>query len=196
LGGGWGDRAILKYISPKEYLELDICGEPDLIIDLDKKYPLPIEQNRFDTIICTEVLEHLEEFHRVFEELLRISSKYIIISLPNALVGIRSYFTRTKYKGVAGDAGKDVGYYTKFYGLPLNKPLDRHRWFFSYSEAEYFYQNNANKFGYKIISEFPTNHNISSVKGKLLRKFVKFVFGESVLKDWFYGNYWVLLKVQ
>ena len=137
--GGGGDKVLLNYCQPKEYIELDMCGEPDLLIDLDKRYPMPIEDSRFNTIICTEVFELLEEFHRVFEELLRISSKYIIISLPNASTTIRSYIRRSKYKGVAGEAGIGLGFYTKFYGLPLNKPSDRHRWFFSFTEAEYFF---------------------------------------------------------
>ena len=128
--GGGGDKALLNYCQPNEYIELDMCGEPDLLIDLDKEYPLPIEDNRYNTIICTEVLEHLDEFHRVFEELLRISSSNIIISLPNALMTFRDYLKGTKYKGNAGEGGVEVGYYTKFYGLPLNKPPDRHRWFF------------------------------------------------------------------
>ena len=194
--GGGGDKTLLKYCQPKEYTELDISGEPDLVINLDKEYPLPIEDNRFDMVICTEVLEHLEEFHRVFEELLRIASKYIIISLPNASTTIRSYIRRSKYQGVAGEAGIDVGFHSKFYGLPLNIPSDRHRWFFSFTEAEYFFHNKINKYGYKIISEFGTGHNTISIKSWLLGKFVKLLFGEPVFNDWFSGNYWVLLKVK
>jgi len=120
----------LKYIQPKEYCELDIVGRPDIKEDLDKDYPLPIESNRFDAVICTDVLEHLEELHRTLRELVRISRKYIIISVPNAFMEVRRYIKRDKYTGDAGKAGYDIGYYTKFYGLPLRKPVDHHRWFF------------------------------------------------------------------
>ena len=112
--GGGGKKHILEYIKPKEYCELDIAGNPDLKVDLDKEYPLPIESNKFDTVICTDVLEHLDQLHRVFEELIRISNKYIIISMPNALSQIGSYLKRRKYTGDAGVGGLDVGYYTKF----------------------------------------------------------------------------------
>lgn len=59
--GGGGEKHLLNYISPKEYLELDITGNHDIKIDLDNINPLPIKDNRFDTIICTDVLEHLED---------------------------------------------------------------------------------------------------------------------------------------
>ena len=193
--GGGGDKVLLNYCQPNEYIELDMCGEPDLLIDLDKEYPLPIENNRFDTIICTEVLEHLDEFHRVFEELLRISSSNIIISLPNALMTFRDYLKGTKYKGNAGEGGVEVGYYTKFYGLPLNKPTDRHRWFFSYTEASKFFNNNANKFGYKILDEFSANKT-SSIKRRILVVFIWLFFGKHAIKDWVYGNYWCLLEMK
>jgi len=36
--GGGGDKVLLNYCQPNEYIELDMCGEPDLLIDLDIRY--------------------------------------------------------------------------------------------------------------------------------------------------------------
>ena len=192
--GGGGKKFLLKYVKPKEYLELDISGEPDLLVDLDKEYPLPIADNRFDTVICTEVLEHLDQLHRVFLELLRISNKYIIISVPNAWRGFNNYIKRVEYNGDSGRAGIDVGKYKKFYGLPLNKPVDRHKWFFSYTEAEYFFKENTKETNFKVIDIPPIGIDGISLKGKIIRKLFKALFGDDALKDWFCDVYWCVLE--
>lgn len=46
-------------------------------------YSLPYSNNSFDTAICFEVLEHLDMPEKALRELSRISSKNIIISVPN-----------------------------------------------------------------------------------------------------------------
>ena len=191
--GGGGKKHLLKYINPKEYLELDITGNPDIKIDLDNTNPIPIEDNRFDTIICTDVLEHLEELHQVFSELIRISNKYLIISVPNAWKGF-SITSRKVYNGNAGEAGIDVGKYKKFYGLPLNKPIDRHRWFFSYTEAEEFFRKNSNTLSYRIVREYAIGEKTNSIKGRIYRVIMKFFLKKNVYKDWFYNTYWCIIE--
>jgi len=194
--GGGGDKTLLKYCQPKEYTELDISGEPDLLINLDKEYPLPIEDNRFDMVICTDVLEHLEEFHRVFSELIRITNQYIIISVPNAWKGFSILTNRNIYNGSSGKPGIDVGKYRKFYGLPLNKPIDRHRWFFSYTEAEEYFHQSATILSYTIIDEFPIGDSAITVKGTIYRNLMKLLFNSAAYKDWFYKTYWCIIEKQ
>ncbi len=46
-------------------------------------YKLPYKNNSFDLVICTEVLEHLENPKKAYRELLRVSRKYVLISVPN-----------------------------------------------------------------------------------------------------------------
>ena len=36
-----------------------------------------------DCVVCTDVLEHVNNLHEVFEELIRITKRYVIISVPN-----------------------------------------------------------------------------------------------------------------
>ncbi len=192
--GGGGKKHLLKYIKPDKYTEIDISGNPDLLIDLDSQHPIPFEDNHFETIICTEVLEHLEEFHRVFSELVRISKKHIIISLPNAWRGFSALKKQIIYNGKDGRAGIDVGKYRKFYGLPLNKPLDRHRWFFSYSEAEEFFKLKSSELPYKIIEQFPTGIGSNSLRSRLQKIIYKPFISSTVYKDWFYKTYWCVLE--
>lgn len=192
--GGGGEKQLLKYIQPNQYLELDIVGEPDIKLNLDQDCPLPLANGSAETIVCTDVLEHLNELHYVFEELIRISNRYVIISVPNAFIEIRPYLKRKKYDGDAGAPGEKVGLFSKFYGLPLHKPDDRHRWFFSYTEAEHFFHGLADKLKYEVIEEVPIGASSNSLLGKLARLFVRYSLGESFLKDYFYSTYWCVLE--
>lgn len=56
---------------------------PKLKIKKGDIYKLPFKNNSFDLVICTEVLEHLENPKKAYRELLRVSRKYVLISVPN-----------------------------------------------------------------------------------------------------------------
>jgi ubiquinone/menaquinone biosynthesis C-methylase UbiE len=107
----------------------------DINVDLEQKR-IPFEGNSFDVVLCCDVLEHIENIHVVFDELCRVSKEYVIISLPNCHSAFLSYL---KY----GDYPEHQ--HLKFYGLPLEKPEDRHKWFFSTAEAERFIRYRAKK---------------------------------------------------
>jgi len=132
-----------------KYTGIDIAGKPDVFINLDEIEKLPFGDNEFDTVICADVLEHLENIHLIFDELCRVSAKNIIISLPNAYASIPEFVKGKKYAKTP-EKRKQFGKYQKFYGLPLEKPDDRHRWYFAYDEAIDFLSYRAEKFGFKI----------------------------------------------
>lgn len=54
---------------------------------------LPSENKSFDCVSCLEVIEHLPEgiYQKALDELVRISKKYIIISVPNSEILEDSY---------------------------------------------------------------------------------------------------------
>lgn len=192
--GGGGERSLGKLISATRYAELDIDGSPDYKINLETEYPLPIMSNSYDTVVCTDVLEHLDEFHRVFSELIRLSNKNIIISLPNALRVYYRYLLRREYNGGGGAANECYGKYAKYWGLPLKKPSDRHKWFISYTDAMNFINVNADRYGYEVVQEIPVwgiNSNlpefIQAFSSKLLSK-------SDIMLDLFADTYWCLLK--
>ena len=158
--GGGGQRYLSDFLSDDViYKELDITGESDYKIDLENEV-IDILDNSFETVICTEVLEHLDNFHEVYFELIRLSSKWVIISLPNAISIVDPYFIESK--AVTSDkAGITRGKFMKFYGLPIKKPDDRHKWFFSYSEAKYFLEYYSESIGFDIVKMFPAGISVS-----------------------------------
>lgn len=64
-------------------VDFDPSLNPDFLADVTN---LPFENNSFDTVLCFEVLEHLpyENFQNALKELFRISSKYVLLSLPDS----------------------------------------------------------------------------------------------------------------
>lgn len=64
------------------YLCLDLKNA-DIIQDLNRDQKIPLEDNTFDLVIMSQVLEHLTYPEEVISEAMRISKKYILISLPN-----------------------------------------------------------------------------------------------------------------
>ena len=138
------DEAPLRKLvhQPQNYKGVDIREGADVILNLDKDN-LPFADGSFETVLCTDVLEHLERAHEIFDELCRVSSGHIIISLPNPLRNLLMCLWET-----AG--GPDTGR-IKYYGLPLDKPADRHRWFFGAEEAADFLRERGQRNGFDIL---------------------------------------------
>ena len=45
-------------------------------------YDLPFSENEFDTVVACEILEHLDNYHKAFKELVRVTKRFCIISVP------------------------------------------------------------------------------------------------------------------
>lgn len=80
---------------------------------------LPFPDNSFDVVICSELLEHIEEYTKTIDELIRISKKTVILTVPNELRlvpiicpkcktkhfldGHITFFTEKKLKGLLAE---------------------------------------------------------------------------------------------
>lgn len=146
------DKAVLKtLITDIEYTGLDVSGDPDICMDLEKIDRLPFDDLSFDCVICADVLEHLDNLHLIFAELIRVAKKYVIIAWPNNWVNARVPIQRGKGS-------------FKHYGLPIARPFDRHKWFFNLSEARHFVREQVRK-----------NSNIQLIEERIAEK-PKFFF--------------------
>ena len=123
------------------YWGIGLGGSPDQEVDLERG-PLPFPDNAFDCVLCLDVLEHLEAIHFVFDELCRVAKRHVIISLPNPW---KELWSAMRCKVRPADCP------TKFYGLPLERPGDRHRWFFNCEEARRFIEYRAAKCGMHVL---------------------------------------------
>jgi SAM-dependent methyltransferase len=152
------DKGILRNLLPKKsvYLGIDVAGEPDIHVDLESVDRLPFEDNRFDVVVCTDVLEHLDNLHQIFAELIRVSRQYLIISLPNSWAVAR--------RAIARGRGEIC-----HYGLPVQPPKDRHKWFFNLSDAKSFLEEQAHLLSYTIVEMRATEKPRPFILNCLLR---------------------------
>lgn len=138
LDVGCGKGFLRKLVhQPFRYLGVDRSPEADRQVDLDRE-DLPFEDSQFDTVLCTDVLEHLERCHAVFDEVCRVARRHVLISLPNPLGNmLRSV--------AAGEGGK-----IPYYGLRVEAPPDRHRWFFGHDDAVEFVSGRSRRNGFVL----------------------------------------------
>ena len=89
----------------KEAILLGKKTYPNLHVLQGDIYDLKYKDNSFDLVICSEVLEHLENPQKALRELIRVSKKYILVSVPN-----EPWFYLFNYT----QWGKDIGHINKW----------------------------------------------------------------------------------
>lgn len=96
----------------EDAIKIGKLHHPDLDIRIGNIYDLAFENNSFDAVICTEVLEHLEDPSKAVDELKRVTKKYIIISVPNEPFFIGANLLRGKYLKGFGNHPEHINHWT------------------------------------------------------------------------------------
>jgi SAM-dependent methyltransferase len=141
LDVGADQSELRRHLPPDaEYVSAGL--EPGHDVRADLENPLPLASGNYDCVLCLDVLEHVDRIHALFDEICRVSRRYVIVSLPNPWAN----FLRNLR----------VGYYlsdrpTKYYFLPTEPPVDRHKWFFAASEAKRFLRERGKRNGFHVV---------------------------------------------
>jgi 2-polyprenyl-3-methyl-5-hydroxy-6-metoxy-1,4-benzoquinol methylase len=138
LDVGCSEPVIPEMLNSVDYTGVDVSKDADIQIDLEDVSRLPFKTDEFETVVCTDTLEHLDNLHNVFDELVRVAQRNLIVSLPNNWVNARVPIQRGR-----GDIGH--------YGLPIDPPEDRHKWFFSLSEAARFFEQQTKRLPISLV---------------------------------------------
>jgi len=88
----------------------------------DLRQALPYGAGEFECVTALDVLEHIEDKQRVFRDLVRVSAKYVVVSLPN--INSITYL-------VSMIRGRPLSAHYRFSTADHG---DRHRWAPSYPE--------------------------------------------------------------
>lgn len=132
------DQGVLReFIGGERYCGLDMTDGSDVRHNLEENPVLPFPDESWDAVLCIEVLEHLDNLHTVWSELVRVSKKHLVVTFPNCWNHIRARLR----------AGYGSVYH---YGIPAERPSDRHKWFFSLLEALEFVEARARQDGLSI----------------------------------------------
>ena len=184
LGGG-GRRHLENSLNSPEInvFEIDIQGDCDLQANLDDLAKLPFEDHSFDVVCAFDVLEHLENFHLINEEIFRVAKDYVLISLPNSAseVFYDAFWNRTQKK-----PDMNRGVFSIFYGLPLSPPEDRHRWWIYFQDIVRYYHYFSTKNDADL--EFWTPQLGFN------KRIFKAVFGSHLYYTFFCQHVWIKLK--
>lgn len=176
--GGGGKRHLQTALkrcgkSNASVFEIDITGDCDLVLNLDKVKRIDFEDGKFDVVCAFDVLEHLEQFHLINEEIFRLSRKECLISLP---ISSTEFFPSLFGISRKPDGNRnETGVYSKFYGLPKNHPDDRHRWFLYFDDIVEFYLNFAEVKNCKVTFYTPL---IQKSIGKVSKALIIGIFGK------------------
>jgi hypothetical protein len=68
--------------SDVDYWGIGLADGVDEVVNLEED-GVPYGDDSYMCVFCLDVLEHLDNIHEVFDELCRVSSEDVIISLPN-----------------------------------------------------------------------------------------------------------------
>lgn len=85
---------------------------PTLNISKASIYALPFAQSSFDMVICSEVLEHLDNPDNAIAEIMRVSKKYVLVSVPNEPYFQLANFLRGKYPSTLGNHPEHVNHWS------------------------------------------------------------------------------------
>jgi len=181
--GSGGRRELAKIVEANtSVFDLDMAGDCDLKLNLDRIEALPFKDGEFEMVCAMDVLEHLESFHRINDELFRVSSKCVLISLPNSAVE----FLQVALGRTDPGPKEERGYFSKYYGLPLTFPVDRHRWWLYPQDIVRFYENFASIHGCKVTYFIPAS-NFS-------RSIARLMFGKHLFHTFFMSHIAILLE--
>ena len=122
---GMGEGNVAHYVKQRYHCE--ICGGDigeDVVEIAKQKYPdIPArvmsiydtqeKEGAYDLVLCCEVMEHLDEYRKGLEELLRISGRYVLISVPREPLWRFLNMCRFKYIKDWGNTPGHVNHWSK-----------------------------------------------------------------------------------
>lgn len=89
---------------------------PDIVIKQGSIDKLPYKDNAFDLVLCTEVLEHMDNPEKALKELVRVSKKYVLLSVPNEPFFMLAQLIRGKNWSRLGNDIEHINHWT-FWGF-------------------------------------------------------------------------------
>ena len=117
LDCGCGEGLLLKFLEDKinnvkKISAIDIDPEeiksaqkniPFCEVSVGSVYDLKFADNLYDLVLCTEVLEHLEDPVKAMTEISRVSKKYVVFSVPREPIWRMMNVARLKYLNHLGN---------------------------------------------------------------------------------------------
>src|SRR6056297_2061140 len=90
---------------------------------IDDIYNLPFSDNQFQNVLCSHTMEHVEEPHKFFKELQRVSKKVTVVVPP--LYDITAVLNFFEHKWIFLSFGKKHSELPKYIKLPFARIIQK-----------------------------------------------------------------------
>ncbi|MGB9696414.1 MAG: class I SAM-dependent methyltransferase [Ignavibacteria bacterium] len=120
-GPGESSRRIMSFLK-KQHFEVSEYDprlvkklsetNPEFRVIEESVYEMKREDNSFDLVIMLEVLEHLYDVEKALGELFRVSSKYVLLSVPMEPIWRILNLIRLKYVTDFGNTPGHINHFT------------------------------------------------------------------------------------
>lgn len=121
LDAGCRDGVLASLLPAAQVVGVDRAGRPDVIADVVR---LPFADRAFDAVAALDVLEHCDNLRAAFLELLRVTDRLLLVSLPN----MAHPAFRVRFLCSGRLSGK--------YDMGDARQADRHRWLTPLAQAD------------------------------------------------------------
>jgi len=125
LDVGCGEGIVMRYVLDSipevkvegieihlESLKIAKKINPETRVCQGTIYELPFKPDSYDLVLCTEVLEHLQDPEAAFLELYRVSKRFVIVSVPNEPLWRLANMMRLKYCKNLGNTPHHIQHWT------------------------------------------------------------------------------------
>lgn len=123
VGCGPGESSLrLKEILGERHFEVSEFDErlvgklkefkPELNAIQESVYDMKRADGSFDCVFLLEVLEHLEDVETALKELFRVSSRYVVVSVPNEPFWCMTNMARFKYLSSFGNTPGHINHWS------------------------------------------------------------------------------------
>ncbi|KUG03007.1 sam-dependent methyltransferase [hydrocarbon metagenome] len=86
---------------------------PHILFKVESIYSLNEEEDSYDLVIASEVLEHLDQPENALKEIFRISNRYVLISVPNEPIWCIANMVRGKYIRSMGNTPGHIKHWSR-----------------------------------------------------------------------------------
>lgn len=83
LRRGWSETHVIGLDIRRDLLQVSQTLNPEVDLIQGSIFQLPFQSNCADVVVCTEVLEHLDDPDEGLSEVTRVGRLYYLVSVPN-----------------------------------------------------------------------------------------------------------------
>lgn len=121
-GQGWLSKQLASAVPEARFVGIDVRAEaievartlvPSADFRVERGEKLPFADGEFDLVVCSEVLEHVDDPDKVLAEIVRVSKGHVVASVPHEPLFWGANLLRGKYLRTFGNCPGHIHHWSK-----------------------------------------------------------------------------------